>query len=58
MTLELTSEEVQILRDIISDYLVSVRREASRTEQRDMRHDLVLRQELCEKLIPRLEVEA
>jgi hypothetical protein len=55
MTLELTTDDARILRDIVHDYLLSVRREAARTEDRDMRHDLVMRQDLCERLIPRLD---
>lgn len=55
MELDLTVDESEQLRDILATYLVSVRREASRTEQRDMRHDLVMRMELCETLLDRLE---
>lgn len=54
MQLDLKSEEAAILRDMLRDYLPEIRREVARTDKKDLRHDLVLRQELCERLLARL----
>jgi hypothetical protein len=54
MRLELTEEETVTLRSMLHDYLPDLRREVAGTEARDMRHELVKRQDLCERLLARL----
>ncbi|MGE5175117.1 MAG: hypothetical protein ACM3JJ_01975 [Hyphomicrobiales bacterium] len=51
MQLELTEHDSQVLRQLLRDYLPSLEREAARTEDRDLRHDLVERQNLIERLL-------
>lgn len=58
MQLELTEQERHMLRDLLHDYLPDLRREASRTEVRELRHELVQREELCERLLTRLDDSA
>jgi hypothetical protein len=58
MQLTLSSEEAVLLRDLLADYLPSLRREAARTEQHDLRHLMVQRQELVERLVDELERQA
>lgn len=55
MQLELTSDEARTLHDLLRDSLPDLRREVARTEAHDFRHELVQRQELCERLVARLE---
>jgi hypothetical protein len=55
MRFELTNEEAITLREILHDYLPDLRREVARTEVRDFRHELVKRQDLCERLLAELE---
>jgi hypothetical protein len=55
MHLELTNEEAITLRAFLHDYLPDLRREVARTEARDFRHELVKRQELCERLLSDLD---
>jgi hypothetical protein len=57
MQLELTRDEGRILHDLLRDALPDLRREVARTEAHDFRHELVQRQELCERLVSRLERE-
>ena len=54
MRLELTNEDETLLRQLIHDYLPELRREIARTEARDFRHELVKREELCERLLSQL----
>jgi hypothetical protein len=54
MQLDLTNEDAQILRDLLDAYLPDLRREVSRTESHALRHSLVQRQNLCERLIAQL----
>lgn len=58
MQLELRDDETRILREMLRDYLPEVRREVARTDVKELRHDLVLRQELCERLLDRLSSPA
>lgn len=58
MQLDLEDKETSILREMLRDYLPDLRREVARTEVKDMRHELVLRQELCERLLSRLDGSA
>ena len=54
MPLLLPDEDAVLLRDLLADYLPSLKREVARTEQHDLRHQMVLRQELVERLLDRL----
>ncbi len=55
MRIELTTEEARQLRDLLHDHLPELRREAARAEERTLRHELVQREELCERLLTRLD---
>ena len=57
MRLELTAQETNLLRSLLQDYLPVLRIEVSRTEVRDLRHELAQRQEFAEKLLAQLERE-
>jgi hypothetical protein len=54
MSLVLSDEDSAMLRDLLADYLPSLRREVARTEQHELRHLMVQRQELVEQLLERL----
>lgn len=54
MMLDLTREEADRFRHLLEDYLPDLKREMSRTEERTLRHELVLREELLERIIARL----
>jgi hypothetical protein len=58
MQLTLSSEEAVLLRDLLADYLPALRREAARTEQHDLRHLMIQRQDLVERLMDELERQA
>jgi hypothetical protein len=58
MQLELTGEEARTLHAILRDTLPDLRREVARTESHAFRHELVQRQELCERLVVKLESAA
>ncbi len=58
MQLVLSAEEAVILRDLLSSYLPELQREVARTEQHALRHALVQRQELAERLLDKLPGEA
>ena len=58
MRLDMSSEEARALTDALNEYLPGLRREASRTEQRGLRHELVQREEIVERLLARLQAEA
>jgi hypothetical protein len=51
MDLTLTSREVEILRGLLHDYLPELKREVARTDQRELRHLFVERQDLVERLL-------
>jgi hypothetical protein len=51
MQLTLTNREVEILRDLLHDYLPDLKREVARTDQRELRHLFVERQELVERML-------
>lgn len=55
MQIDLTEDEARTLRGMLHDYLPGLRREVARTEVRDMRHELVKRQDLCERLLQAVE---
>jgi hypothetical protein len=51
MQISLTDREVEILHGLLYDYLPDLKREVARTEQHDLRHFLVERQELVERML-------
>jgi hypothetical protein len=55
MQLNLTNDEAHVLRALLHDYLPSLRLEAARTDAREMRHELVRRQDVCERVLELLE---
>ena len=54
MQLNLTEHERDLLRGLLEDHLPALRREVARTEKHDLRHLLVERQELAERLLQQL----
>jgi hypothetical protein len=58
MQLDLSREEVVILSELLRAYLPELQREVARTDDHALRHTLVLRQNLCERLLPILELSA
>lgn len=56
MMLDLTEDDARMLRELLQDYLPDLKRETARTDVKTLRHELVLRQELCERLLDRLAV--
>lgn len=54
MQLMLSDDEAVLLKGLLSDYLPALEREVARTEQHDLRHLMVQRQELVEQLLERL----
>ncbi|HVX40427.1 MAG TPA: hypothetical protein VHB25_12720 [Gemmatimonadaceae bacterium] len=55
MTLELTDDDARHLREILEDYLPQLRREVARTDVHALQHAMALRQEVCERLLARLQ---
>jgi hypothetical protein len=55
MQLSLNEEEARTLRELLHDYLPELRMEVARTDARDFRHELIKRQDLCERLLDDLE---
>jgi hypothetical protein len=51
MQLTLTNREAEILRGLLQDYLPDLKREVARTEQHQLRHLFVERQELVERML-------
>jgi hypothetical protein len=58
MQLDLTDDEALTLGDLMRSYLPDLRREVARTDAHDYRHDLVKRQDLCEKILATLDQKA
>jgi len=58
MMLELPQEDAQRLRQLLQDYLPDLQREMARTDEKTLRHELVLRVELCQRLVASLEASA
>ena len=58
MQVELTAEEATTLQALLRDYIPDLKREIARADDRRFRHQLVLREELCERLIARLYSDA
>lgn len=57
MELTLTENDARMLRDFLRDHLQDVRFEVARTEAKDLRHTLLARQELVERILAVLERE-
>jgi hypothetical protein len=55
MQLTLTDDEAHVFRALLHDYLPSLRREVARTDAREMRHEMVRRQEVCERVLELLD---
>ena len=55
MQVDLTPEEVSTLKGLLTDCIPDLKREIARTEHHGFRHELVQREELCERLIARLD---
>jgi hypothetical protein len=51
MQVTLSDDETANFQGLLADHLPELRREAARTEQRDLRHLMVRRQELVERLL-------
>jgi len=58
MILDLTRDDTRMLQELLRDYLPEIKREVARTDVKTLRHELVLRQELVERLLERLSVAA
>ena len=55
MHLELTDDEARTLRAMLHDYLPALKMEVARTDAREFRHEMVKRQEVCERLLGLLD---
>ena len=54
MQLLLSDADTDLLRELLADYLPALKREVARTEQHDLRHLMVQRQDLVERLLEEL----
>jgi hypothetical protein len=54
MDLALNDDDVLTLRELLHDYLPQLQREAARTDPKSVRHVLITRQTLCERLLDQL----
>jgi len=54
MEIVLADEDVLTLRALLRDYLPELEFEVARTDEHELRHVLVKRQELCERLLNQL----
>jgi hypothetical protein len=58
MHLNLSDEDARTLGTLLRDYLPQLRMEVARTEAREFRHEMVKRQEVCERVLAALERRA
>jgi hypothetical protein len=56
MQLTLTEHERDLLHGLLEDHLPALQREVARTERHELRHMLVERQDLVERLLQELEM--
>jgi hypothetical protein len=54
MQLILSDDDTTLLRDLLADYLPALKREVARTEQHELRHLMVQRQDLVERVLEQL----
>jgi hypothetical protein len=54
MQLVVTDQDAIVLRGLLEAYLPELRREVARTEDHGLRHELVRRQELAERMLEQL----
>ena len=54
MQLILSDDDTALLRDLLADYLPALKREVARTERHELRHLMVRRQELVERVLAQL----
>ena len=54
MDLTLSDDDVLALRGFLHDYLPQLEREAARTDSKEVRHLLVTRLSVCERLLEQL----
>ena len=52
--LTLTDQDARLLRELLQDYRPALQFESARTEAKEMRHQLVLREELIDRLLSAL----
>jgi hypothetical protein len=57
MRIDLTGDEAAMLKGLLADCILGLKREIARTEHHGFRHELVQREELCESLIARLDAD-
>ena len=57
MRIDLTADEAAMLKGLLGDCVLGLKREIARTEHHGFRHELVQREELCESLIARLDAD-
>jgi len=55
MRLDLTDDEAHTLRSLLHDYLPELKMEVARTDAREFRHEMVKRQDVCERLLGLLD---
>jgi hypothetical protein len=54
MQITLNDDDVKVLRGLLEDHLPELKFETARTHETELRHVLVTRQTLCERLIDEL----
>ena len=57
MQLLLSDDETVLRRDLLADDLPALERETARTEQHELRHLMVQRQDLVERLLEQLSAQ-
>ena len=57
MELTLSEDDGRTLRDFLRDHLPDIKFEVARTEAKSLRHTLLMRQELIERILALLDQE-